>query len=97
MNETQRKYADAVQASEPRTVIVAESMTKFRAWCFDHELDPQRVRLGKHPDYLCAFVGESEVSRGTRGMQRGLKWIEVGSLPYPLFEYLTKVRMADWQ
>jgi hypothetical protein len=97
MNDTQRKYMDQAQAKEPRAVIVAESMQVFRGWCIDHDLDPTQVRLGRHPDYLYAFIGESEISGRTRGMQRGLKWIEVGALSYDLKDYLSSTRLADWQ
>lgn len=97
MSDEMRKYMDKVQAGEPRAIIVAQSMTKFRAWCFDHELDPQRVRLGKHPDYLTMFLAGDGDPRRMSGLRRGLKWIEVGNVPRDLKEYLTKIRLADWQ
>lgn len=88
-------YQAKIQAKEPRAIVCAESMHIYRDWCRGLDLDPEQVRQGRHPDFIGAFIAP-ELSQ-LKGMQRGLKWIEVGSLSREVKDYLTKIRLADWQ
>jgi hypothetical protein len=95
MSNEKRKYMDKVQAKEPRAIVCAESMHIYRDWCRRLDLAPEQVRRGRHPDFIGAFIAPQLDM--LRGMQRGLKWIEVGQLDPDLKRYLTLMRMADWQ